>query len=262
MEWNATQTDYPRERTLAELFAEQAARTPEAVALVYLGGGARSTTAELDRRSSQLAHYLRALGVGPDVIVGVCLERSLDLVIGLLGILKAGGAYLPLDPDYPPERLAFMLADADAPVLLTRRRTRRSTGRPLGAGSRWFVWTGTQSRSVRNRTCSRQWGWTENLAYVIYTSGSTGGPKAVATTHRNVVRLIRNTNYIELTSSDVLLQLAPLAFDASTFELWGALLNGARLVLYRWALPGYRRITARPPRDRSHRAVADSGFVS
>ena len=117
VEWNATQTEYPHQSTLAELFAEQAARTPEAVALVYADQQVRY--GELDRRANQLAHDLRALGIGPDVIVGLCLERSVELVIGLLGILKAGGAYLPLDPDYPPERLQFMLQDAQVSVVVT-----------------------------------------------------------------------------------------------------------------------------------------------
>ena len=120
-EWNATARAVPG-ATLPELFAAQAARTPDAVAVVF--EDERLSYGELDARANRLAHHLRALGVGPEVVVGLCLERSLAMLVGLLGILKAGGAYLPLDPDYPPERLAFMLADAGAPVLLTRAALR------------------------------------------------------------------------------------------------------------------------------------------
>ena len=120
-EWNATARAVPG-ATLPELFAAQAARTPEADAVVF--EDERLSYGELDARANRLAHHLRALGVGPEVVVGLCVERSLEMVVGLLGILKAGGAYLPLDPDYPPERLAFMLADAGAPVLLTRAALR------------------------------------------------------------------------------------------------------------------------------------------
>src|SRR5581483_2692535 len=118
VEWNETAAEYPQDRCVHELFEEQAARTPEAVAVVY--EGAALNYRQLNARANRLAHHLRGLGVGPDVIVGLCVERSLEMVVGLLGILKAGGAYLPLDPQYPAERLAFMLKDAAAPVLVTQ----------------------------------------------------------------------------------------------------------------------------------------------
>src|SRR5207302_1454311 len=119
VDWNATHLDYPRERCIHQLVEQQAARTPDAVALVC--GDQQLSYQELDQRANQLAHYLRSLGVGPEVRVGICLERSLEMVVGLLAVLKAGGAYLPLDPEYPSERLAFMLADSQAPVLVTQQ---------------------------------------------------------------------------------------------------------------------------------------------
>ena len=222
---------------MPELFAAQVARTPEAVAVVF--EDERLSYGELDARSSQLAHHLRALGVGPEVVVGLCIERSLAMLVGLLGILKAGGAYLPLDPDYPPERLAFMLADAGAPVLLTRTALRAqlpahdtsSDGVRIDAAhivcldADWPA-IARQPTSIPAVALHPQ-----NNAYVTYTSGSTGTPKGVVISHYNVVRLVKSANYVELTSDDVFLHLAPLSFDASTFEIWGALLNGARLVI-------------------------------
>ena len=157
----------------------------------------RLSYGELDARSSQLAHHLRGLGVGPEVVVGLCIERSLAMLVGLLGILKAGGAYLPLDPDYPPERLAFMLADAGAPVLLTHARrcaricraastpARRAASMPTGPPSR------ASPRPPRPPASHPQ-----HPAYVIYTSGSTGTPKGVAVTHQNVVRLFGATEHL------------------------------------------------------------------
>src|SRR5215213_10341855 len=120
VEWNDTRTEYPRDRCVHELFEERAQRTPDAVAVAF--EDQRLTYRELDRRANQLAHHLRALGVGPEVLVGICVERSLEMVVGLLGILKAGGAYVPLDPAYPEERISFMLEDAKASVLLTQQR--------------------------------------------------------------------------------------------------------------------------------------------
>ena len=186
--------------------------------------------AEVDARSSKLAHYLRALGVGPEFAVGVCLERSLEVPIALLGILKAGGAYLPLDPTYPAERLALMLNNSDVSVLVTHSalldRLPAHSARIVKLDSDW-------------PTIERQPATTpvtglgpQNPVYVIYTSGSTGAPKGVVVPHYSVVRLVKNANYVELTPDDAILHLAPLSFDASTFEIWGALLNGAKLVIY------------------------------
>ena len=180
--------------------------------------------------SSQLAHHLRALGVGPEVVVGLCVERSLEMLIGLLGILKAGGAYLPLDPDYPPERLAFMLADAGARVLVSQAVLLAH----LPADAARIVCLDADRPTIAQQPTAAPASFLhpQNPAYVIYTSGSTGKPKGVVVAHHNVVRLVKSANYVELTPDDVFLHLAPLTFDASTFEIWGALLNGARLVIY------------------------------
>ena len=183
-EWNATARAVPG-ATLPELFAAQVARTPEADAVVF--EDERLSYGELDARSSRLAHHLRALGVGPEVVVGLCIERSLAMLVGLLGILKAGGAYLPLDPDYPPERLAFMLADAGAPVLLTRAALRAH----LPAHDAHVVCLDADWPAIARQPATAP---VTNLApqhpaYVIYTSGSTGTPKGVAVTHQNVVNL-------------------------------------------------------------------------
>src|SRR5262249_13327758 len=154
-------------------------------------------------------------GVGPEVVVGLCVERSLEMLVALIGILRAGGAYLPLDPDYPPERLAFMLADAAAPVLITRssllHKLPAHSARTPALDAVWPQ-IATQPASAPALDLDAQ-----NAAYVAYTSGSTGTPKGVVVAHGNVVRLVKNTNYVELTSNDVFLHLAPLSFDASTF---------------------------------------------
>src|SRR5262249_45041659 len=185
---------------------------------------------ELNCRANQLAHYLRGLGVGPEVLVGICAERSLDMLVGLLGILKAGGAYVPLDPEYPQERLAFMLADAQVAILVTQQRLVKGLpehgARVVCLDMDWgLIARGGENNPIGMTT-------PDNLAYVIYTSGSTGQPKGVCIPHQGVVRLVKGTNYVNLTAEEVFLQLAPLSFDASTFEIWGCLLNGARLAIF------------------------------
>jgi amino acid adenylation domain-containing protein len=245
-EWSETAAPSPPRRTIHELFAEQAVRAPEAVAVVQ--GEARLTYRELDERSSRLAGLLRGLGVGPDVLVGLCAERSPEMVVGLLGILKAGGAYVPLDPSYPQERLAWMLEDTAAPVVLVQEHLRdrlpwgdeticHPEGEPCepeGSGradlsSAQILWVAEAPRRMTSR--SRGSSTSDNLAYIVYTSGSTGRPKGVAALHRGVIRLVRGTGALDLGADEVWLHLAPLAFDASTLEIWGPLLNGGRVVL-------------------------------
>ena len=184
-EWNGTARAIPS-ATLPELFAAQVARTPDAIAVVL--EAQRLTYAQLDRRANQLAHHLRGLGVGPETVVGLCVERSFDMLVGLLGILKAGGAYLPLDPAYPPERLAFMLEDTRAPVLLThaaldaRIPDHRATTVRLDAD--WPAIARQPEAAPANLLQPA------NTAYVIYTSGSTGTPKGVAVTHAGLCNYI------------------------------------------------------------------------
>ena len=222
-----TTRPYPRDSSIQKLFEEQAEKTPDRIAVVF--GGQRLTYRELNQRANQLAHYLRALGVETETRVGLCLERSPEMIIGLLGILKAGATYVALDAAYPPERLLFMLDDTQTQLVLTVE----ALGDALPAHHAPLIlldadWPRIAVESVENFQGEAV---AENLAYVTYTSGSTGEPKGVAVTHRGVVRLVRGNNYASFDEREVFLQFAPLAFDASTFEIWGSLLNGAQLVL-------------------------------
>ena len=183
---NTAQVDYPKDKCVHQLFEEQARRTPGQVALVC--GDLQLTYGELDSRANQLAHYLRALGVGPEVLVGVCVARSVQMVIGMLGILKAGGAYLPLDPDYPPERLAFILNDAQAPVLLSQQcfveRLSNGKWKVIALDKEDAPITDVPAEPLRDEVKAY------NLTYVIYTSGSTGLPKGVQITHGSLLNLV------------------------------------------------------------------------
>ena len=185
-EWN--DTAHPvASATLPELFAAQVAKTPDAVALVFEEESL--SYGKLDACANQLAHHLRSLGVGPEVVVGLCVERSPAMLVGLIGILKAGGAYLPLDPSYPPERLAFMLEDAGAPVLVTQAGLLERIAQPRGARSCGWMPIGPPSPNIPRRPRATAC-IPDNTAYVIYTSGSTGTPKGVAVSHSDIVELV------------------------------------------------------------------------
>jgi amino acid adenylation domain-containing protein len=232
-EWSRTEAEYPSEMCAHELFEDQVARTPEGVAVVY--EDSQLSYAELNARANQLAHYLRELGVGPDELVAICTQRSLEMIIAILAVWKAGGAYVPLDPAYPAERLRHMLKDC-APIALLKQgpldRLITQAGETLpvldlrDAASLW------RSHSHNNLTRTGIGLNPEHLAYVTYTSGSTGRPKGVTVVHRNIVRLCQWAKDIGLSRQEAVLQMAPLAFDVSTFEIWGGLASGARLVLY------------------------------
>jgi len=224
-EWNDTARDYGRPRCLHELFEEQAARTPEAIALVF--EDERLTYAELNERANQLAARLRQLGVAPEARVGLRVERSLEMVVGLLGILKAGGAYVPLDPLDPADRLAFMLEDSGAEVLITQRRFGDAVteARVLYLDELNLQVDGAVTSSNTD---------VENLCYVIYTSGSTGQPKGAMNTHRAVFnRLAWMQETYKLTPADRVLQKTPFTFDVSVWEFFWPLMVGARLVIAR-----------------------------
>ena len=228
VEWNNTACDYPADRCVHQLFEEQVERTPDAVALVF--EDQELTYGELNARSNQLAHYLQSQGVGPETLVAICMERSPEMVVGLLGILKAGGAYVPLDPEYPAERLAFMLQDAQAPLLLTQRHLcSRVSAQPaqiiyLDHSANELVGYGDDKPLDRATA--------DNLAYVIYTSGSTGTPKGVLICHGGLVNLIQSQIHeVGVSEDDRVLQFASLSFDASILEIGMALLSGATLVL-------------------------------
>ncbi|MBW4594950.1 MAG: amino acid adenylation domain-containing protein [Brasilonema angustatum HA4187-MV1] len=233
VEWNDTQADYPHDKCIHQLFEEQVARTPDPVAVVY--EEEKLTYYELNCRANQLAHYLKSLGVGADVLVGLCVERSLEMIVGLLGILKAGGAYVPLDPEYPQERLQFLLEDAQISVLLTQQSLLDKLPEHTGQLVCLDIEAHLISQSSQdNPSADVQ---ASNLAYVMYTSGSTGQPKGVEVVHRGVNRLLFGVNYVHLDATQKFLQLAPICFDASTFEIWGALLHGARCVLFPVRIP-------------------------
>ena len=211
IEFNNTAADYPKDSTIPQLFEMQAHRVPDRIALI---GSGQVSYRTLDRRADNLAAGLQAQGVRPDTIVAVKMERSPEMIEGILAILKAGGAYLPIDPAYPGERIDYMLRDSAAGIVLTDNL--------LSQLSRLTAPKHPTQPLQRNAG---------NLAYVIYTSGTTGKPKGTLTTHVNVIRVVRNTNYIELTENDRILQLSNYAFDGSVFDIYGALLNGAALVL-------------------------------
>jgi amino acid adenylation domain-containing protein len=233
IEWNDTKTDYPRNKCVHELFEAQVDRIPDAVALVL--GDQQLTYGELNRRANQLAHFLRGLGVGSESLVGICLERSFEMVIALLGILKAGAAYVPLDTGYPKERLSFMIEDAKLAVLLTQQPLIKNL--PEHAATTLCIDTDWQIVAAESAENPVPTSTPENLAYVIYTSGSTGRPKGVAVPHRGITRLLIAVDYVKLDPTQVFFHLAPISFDAATFELWGALLHGAKCVLYPGTVP-------------------------
>lgn len=228
MAWNATQQDYPRDVCVPQLVANQAAATPGAIALV--ANGHAITYRELNRQANQLAHYLQSLGVGPNVLVGVCLERSLDMVVALLGILKAGGAYVPLDPTYPPLRLAFMMEDTQASVLITRQRQAAR----LPAHNVQVVCLDSDAAVLAQQSTADTTPTPTStaLAYVIYTSGSTGQPKGVQITHESLLNLIFwHQRVFSVSPEDRATQLAGPAFDATVWELWPYLTIGASVYL-------------------------------
>ncbi|MEG4809778.1 amino acid adenylation domain-containing protein [Microcoleus sp. F8-D3] len=228
VEWNNTAQEYPQEKCIHQLFEEQVERTPDAVAVVF--EDKQLTYRELNAKANQLANYLRSLGVGPEVLVGICVERSLEMIIGLLGILKAGGAYVPLDPNYPSERLAFMLEDSSIPVLLTQERLVEK----LPQNSACVVclesdWEKIAVHSKENPSIPVK---PENLAYVIYTSGSTGKPKGVLIQHESLVNYttVASAEY-EIEKRDRILQFSSISFDVSAEEIYTSLTSGATLVL-------------------------------
>lgn len=230
VEWNNTQADYPKNLCIHQLFAAQAEQTPDALAIAVetLPATSLLTYRELNIRSNKLAHYLQKMGVGAEVLVGLCVERSLDMVVGMLGILKAGGAYLPLDPNYPSERLRLMLQDAQVSILLTQKRWVEHLGsqaaRVICLDTDWEkIAQEISENPISNVT-------DENLAYVIYTSGSTGRPKGVQVEHRGLLNLVFwHQQAFAVSSLDRVTQVAGVAFDACAWEIWPYLSTGASI---------------------------------
>lgn len=228
VDWNSTRAPYPDHQCIHQLIEDQVERSPEAIAVVCGEGQLRY--GELNERANQLASYLLQLGVGPETLVGLCMERSLEMVVGLLGILKAGGTYVPLDPAYPVERVSFMIEDAQISLLLTQQHlTTQLSSHPvrlicLDASAELL-----SQQSVAN---PRQRVTPDNLAYVIYTSGSTGRPKGVQVLHRAVVNFLTSMGQQPgLTSDDILLAVTTLSFDIAALELFLPLVVGARLII-------------------------------
>jgi amino acid adenylation domain-containing protein len=228
VEWNATDAGYPRERCFHELFEAQAVKTPDAVAALF--EGEQITYRALGQRANQLAHHLQEHGIGPDIFVGICVERSLEMLVAVLAVMKAGGAYVPLDPAYPRDRLAFMLEDAHVRVLLTEQRLAPE----LPAGDVAVICL-DRDREVIARHATHlppSAATPENLAYVIYTSGSTGKPKGVMIPHRALVNLLWSMRaQLGVTERDVMLAATSLSFDIAGLELYLPLLVGARVVI-------------------------------
>ncbi|WP_375501417.1 amino acid adenylation domain-containing protein [uncultured Nostoc sp.] len=228
VEWNNTQADYPQDKCIHQLFEAQVERTPDAIAVTF--EQEQLTYQQLNTRANQLAHHLQTLGVGEETLVGICTERSLLMVIGILAILKAGGAYVPLDPTYPKERLGYMLADAQLSVLLTQKHLLETLpvhkGQTLCLDQYENLFITQSTANLSSKATS------ENLAYVIYTSGSTGQPKGVLINHSNVARLFTAVQpWYNFDQQDVWTLFHSYAFDFSVWEIWGALLYGGRLVI-------------------------------
>jgi len=250
LERNHGVRNHTRDKCIHELFEAQAERTPEAVALIF--EDQHLTYRELNERANQLAHHLQKLGVGPETLVGLFLERSLEMVVGLVAILKAGGAYVPMDPKYPRERLTFMLKDAHSPVVVTQKLLEGD----LSDGNAKVIcldsdWLEISCEPTTNPVSDTQ---PHHLAYVIYTSGSTGTPKGSLISHCNVVRLFQETQvWFNFTQSDVWTLFHSCAFDFSVWELWGALFNGGRLVIVPFSV-------SRTPED-FHRLLCEEGVT-
>jgi amino acid adenylation domain-containing protein len=228
VDWNSTQADYPQEQCVHQLFEAQVNKTPEAISIVC--GDEQLTYQELNARANQLAHHLQTLGIKPEVPVGVCISRSIEMMVGILGILKAGGAYLPLDPTYPAERLAYMLTDAQVPVLLTQDSLRANlpnhTAQVVCLDTDWLTiaqYSGNNCVSAVLPT---------NLVYIIYTSGSTGKPKGTMIQHQSLVSYTTTTiREYDMQPTDKVLQFCSISFDVAAEEIYPCLSSGGALVM-------------------------------
>ena len=255
VEWNQTSAEYPKDECIHQLFEAQAKRTPHAVAVKFESD--QLTYQELNGRANQLAHHLQKLGVGAETLVGISMERSLDMLIGLLGILKAGGAYVPLDPAYPADRLEFMLQESRARIVLTQQHLAKLLpGRDaqlICLDSVWDSIAREPSHNLDSRVTA------DYLAYVIFTSGSTGQPKGVMVCHRNICNFLHwRRTYFPLTDADRLLQKTSFSFDDSVWEFFEPLMTGAQLVIAR---PGGHKDTAYLARMISEHKITAVSFV-
>jgi amino acid adenylation domain-containing protein len=227
-EFNNTAVDYPKNKTIVDLFIQQAKQTPGNTAIVF--ENQRLTYQQLDERSGQLAHYICKSGVTTESPAAICFDRSLEMMVAILAILKAGGAYVPIDPGYPLERISYMLEDTGAVTVITNQEWMNVI--PASYMGRLIVMDAEWAEiSKEPATCPPVDIKAGHLAYIIYTSGSTGKPKGVMVEHRNVVSLVQGVDYVSLSAADALLATGSPSFDATTFEYWGMLLHGGKLVL-------------------------------
>ena len=230
VDWNNTAKNYPKDKCVHQLFEEQVERTPDAIAVVF--EKQQLTYRELNNQANQLANYLHQLGVKPETLIGICVERSLEMIIGLLGVLKAGGAYVPLDPNYPQERLDFMLEDTQVSIILIQNHLLSKFFSPsikfINIDHNWNI-INQQSKEILSNNLNLT---SHNLAYIIYTSGSTGQPKGVMMPHYALTnRILWGQSEAKLTTKDKVLQRAPFSFDPSINEVFSALISGAQLVI-------------------------------
>ncbi|MFJ9034287.1 amino acid adenylation domain-containing protein [Streptomyces sp. NPDC102274] len=244
MQGNDGQVNSQPEATVPSLFERHAELGPGRTAVV--AGDSTLTYRELNDRANRMARRLQDAGVGPDTLVGICVERSLDMIVGLLAILKAGGAYVPMDPGYPFERLQFMIRDSAVPVVVTQRHLVPVLPRGEATVILLDDLVGVETYSTDNPAVVMR---PDNLAYVTYTSGSTGTPKGVLVPHGGVVNLVTAQNYVSITPEDRVAALATLSFDASTFEIWGPLLNGATCVVYTFSGDDLSNLCGQVQRD-------------
>ncbi|ASZ12182.1 non-ribosomal peptide synthetase [Chitinophaga pendula] len=220
-------SDYPADKCIIELFETQVAATPDRIALSF--EGKQLTYRELNERANRFGHFLQSKGIGVEVMVPLCIDRSLDMLIGIVGILKAGGVYVPVDPDYPEDRIRHMLQDTQAPLALSSRAHKDLVG--AAAGDVEVIVVDTLDLSSYPATNPAIINVPKHVAYVMYTSGSTGRPKGVLMTHRNLVSLVKGVSYNTFVPTDIMLSTSSPSFDVAAFECWGTLLNGAHLVL-------------------------------
>ena len=225
--WNNTRREYPRNETIASVFEQQVRAAPFATALI--SDEKTLTYDELNRQANQVAHWLTRQGAKPETLVGLCMERSVETYVVMLGIVKAGAAYVPLDPAYPAPRLEFLVKDSGVSFVLTTEKLKKllpvALTKVIPLDQFWKDISAEKEVDPDVKSSA------ENLVYLMYTSGSTGAPKGATITHRGVVRLVKNNWFCDLSGSQTFLQFAPISFDASTWEIWGALLNGARLAV-------------------------------
>jgi natural product biosynthesis luciferase-like monooxygenase protein len=258
VDWNQTAMPYPQDRCIHELFEQQVAQRPEAIAVAF--ADRQLTYAALNEQANQLAHYLQQQGVGPDVMVGLYMERSIDMMVGLLAIHKAGGAYVPLDPDFPADRLVYMVEDSQAPVVLTQQALRHRL--PLPTTVRVIAIDSEAATIAAQPTTNPSSGVKpENLSYVIYTSGSTGRPKGVMVEHRNVVNFFTGMDQsLEYDPPGVWLAVTSLSFDISVLELFWTLARGFKVVIYSAKQERQQSPSARVTLQHAHKTIDFSLF--